>query len=101
MGIYIGGWQWDEGNLSHLATEGRPSRPTVLQVAQERPRFRENTSGQQRSATHQMIGPDGGGAFWTVCIVQVPTSAEVDIWRAITGWRSDEEEVVWYGRQSP
>ncbi|MBI4728611.1 MAG: hypothetical protein HY775_03810 [Acidobacteria bacterium] len=96
--IHVSGWQWDEGNLRELRHQGL-SRPIVLQVAQESPKFRKNTSKDpERGATYQMIGPDAGGALWVVCIVDVPRAAEADIWWAVTGWRADDEEIAWYRR---
>lgn len=92
--MQIDGWDWDDDNLSHLGGRGL-GRQAVLQVAQEAPKFRENLKG--RAATHQMIGPDSGGAIWVVCIVQTPREG---IWRAITGWRAEPEDEAWYRRQS-
>ena len=60
-------WEWDDGNLGELARHG-VSRSVVLSVALEHPRFRRNRT--ERSATFQMIGPDRGGALWTICIVE-------------------------------
>lgn len=87
----IAEWQWDDGNLAELAAHGL-DRYTVLDVAQEAPKFRRNK--RQRAASHQMVGPDRGGQFWTVCIVHVYD----ETWRAITGWRSEQRELDWYGR---
>lgn len=98
MEIHVGGWQWDDGNLTELRHQGL-SRRIVVQVAKEWPKFRENVSGEEDpAATHQMIGPDYGGTIWVVCIVTVPTAAEDDIWRAITGWQADDQEIEWYRR---
>lgn len=87
------GWEWDEENLGHLRPP-RPNRNTIREVATEDPRFRRNRRG--RSASHQMIGPDAGGAMWVVCIVEVRTS--LGRWRAITGWRARPREIAWYRR---
>lgn len=59
--MYIEEWEWDDGNLDELARHGL-ARRHVEQVAEESPRFRRNKRG--RAATHQMIGPDFGGAVW-------------------------------------
>lgn len=89
----IDNWEWDDDNLDHLAQHGL-NRRVVLQVAHVDPRFRRNRSG--RAATHQMIGPDYGGQFWTVCIVEC--SGKRGTWRAITGWPSEDHEKAWHGR---
>lgn len=89
--LWISEWEWDDGNLEELAAHGL-DRHTVLDVADEAPRFRRNKKG--RAASHQMIGPDRGGQFWTVCIVEVLDQR----WRAITGWPSEERERTWYDK---
>lgn len=91
--VVITGWQWDEGNLAELACHGL-SRRIVIEVAHEDPKFRRNRRG--RAATHQMIGPDYGMRMWTVCIVAV--FGHMGLWRAITGWSADPEDVDWYGK---
>jgi hypothetical protein len=88
-------WQWDEENLGELARHG-VSRRTVLQIADEAPRFRRNR--KNRAASHQMVGPDHGQALWVVCIVRLPTGD--DVWRAITGWPARAHEVEWYRRSA-
>ena len=91
--MYIDEWEWDDGNLDELARHGA-SRRIVEQVAQDTPRFRRNKHG--RAATHQMIGPDWGGAIWVICIAPVPG---VDgLWRAITGWPATGADKAWYRR---
>ena len=93
--VYIEEWIWDEGNLEELARHGLQRR-TVLEVAEEAPLFRRNK--RHRAASHQMIGPDRGGSMWTKCILSV---LEKGIWRAITGWPSEDQEVTWYRRSAP
>lgn len=94
MALIIEGWERDDGNLNELGAHGLERR-TVLQVAEERPRFRKNRRG--RAASHQMIGPDHGGSMWTVCIA--PSSpTRPTLWRAITGWASEDHEIDWYRR---
>ena len=90
-GIKINEWDVDESNASELAGHGL-SVETVDDIASARPRFRRNKKG--RAATHQMIGPDAGGAFWVVCIVeQTP-----ERWRPITGWPAGPHEIEWWRR---
>lgn len=91
--LVIESWQWDDGNLQELQAHG-VSRRTVLQVAAERPKFRKNK--RARAASHQMIGPDAGGAFWTICIREV--TGQPGLWRAITAWSADPEDVHWHRR---
>lgn len=89
--MWISEWEWDDANLEELDGHGL-GRPTVLDVASEAPRFRRNKKG--RAASHQMIGPDRGGQFWTICIVDVIDER----WRAITGWPSEDHERSWYDK---
>jgi len=89
--VWISDWQWDDGNLEELAAHDI-DRHTVLNVARDEPKFRGNKRG--RAASHQMVGPDLGGQFWTICIVRVFD----ETWRAVTGWRSEQHEKDWYGR---
>jgi hypothetical protein len=93
MALRIESWQWDEWNLEELADHGL-TRRTVLQVSAEAPRFRGNIK-KNRAASHMMIGPDKGGAFWVVCIVELDSEG---IWRAITGWSARKHEIEWYRR---
>jgi uncharacterized DUF497 family protein len=87
--VWIGEWDWDDGNLDELARHGLDWY-VVLQVAEGHPKFRANR--KQRAASHQMIGPDRGGRYWTVCIVRLAGER----WRAVTGWTSSTRERAWY-----
>jgi hypothetical protein len=89
----IESWQWDDGNRAELARHGLSPR-IVRQVVGEQPKFRRNKRG--RAASHQIIGPDSGGMMWTVCILEVV--GEPGLWRAVTGWRADPEDIDWYGK---
>jgi hypothetical protein len=89
----IKSWNFDEWNLAELAEHGI-TRRTVRQVAEESPRFRANK--RNRAASHHMIGPDRGGAFWVICIVELPDQDHE--WRAITGWAARQHEREWYRR---
>lgn len=93
--MYIQEWEWDDENIAHLARHRLTPR-LVREVAGANPLFRRNK--QSRAATHQMIGPDHQGAYWTVCLRQ----HELDRgrWRAITGWPSEHEEIAWHHRRS-
>jgi hypothetical protein len=91
--MYIDSWAWDEGNLTELAAHVA-SRLTVLQVHGRAPRFRRNR--RRRAATHQMIGPDDGGALWIFFIVAV--TGQPGLWRVVTGWRAEDPDEDWYRR---
>ena len=91
--FWIDSWQWDDDNLAELADHGI-SWMTVEEVAHENPRFRRNK--KRRAAIRQMIGPDNGRKMWTICIRPIPE--QPGMWRAITGWLSEEHEKAWYER---
>ncbi|CAN5684558.1 hypothetical protein BH24ACT26_BH24ACT26_02100 [soil metagenome] len=86
-------WQWDDENLRELARHG-VQRRQVEQIWRGSPRFRRNR--RRRAASHQMIGPTGGGTMLVVCIVEV--AGQPGLWRAITGWPADAPELDWYRR---
>lgn len=86
----IGEWQWDDENIGELAAHG-VSEDTVLDVWMERPGYRRNTEARPG---YFMIGPDRGGTFWTVVIVEV--RGKPGLWRAVTGWRAEERDINWY-----
>lgn len=87
----IVGWLWDEGNIAHLARH-EVTPKVVLEVADRQPAFRENLD--DRTAELQMIGPDEKFEWWTICILQ--SVDEPGLWKAITGWRSNDQEREWY-----
>lgn len=94
MELYIELWEWDDGNIEHLATHGITPELIEDEIWLETPKFIANRSG--RAASHLMVGPDRGGQLWTICIVQVDDNPAT--WRAITGWRSKTREQAWYRR---
>lgn len=96
MELFIEEWEWDERNIEHLAKHDITPELIEDGIWSERPLFIRNKP--DRAATHLMIGPDRGGAFWTICIRQV--GDEPGLWRAITGWRSVPREVQWYHKHS-
>jgi hypothetical protein len=89
--IRIEGWDLDEANVEELSAHGI-SVEILEQVATEAPRFRWNK--KRRAATHQMIGPDRGGGFWVICMLE----SRLFIWRPITGWPAGEPEIEWWRR---
>jgi hypothetical protein len=66
----------------------------VSQVFRERPKYRKNR--KKRAASYQMIGPDQGGAMWTICISE--RKDQRGLWRVITGWSAEQHEKLWYRR---
>lgn len=95
MSRYIEEWEWDDANLLELGRHGL-SRDSVIQVWRENPRFRPNRRG--RAATDQMIGPDLGGQLWVICIYE--PGPQRGLWRAITGWRAEPEDIVWHKKRT-
>jgi hypothetical protein len=90
-GIRIEGWDFDDANIEELAAHGLTPE-LVDQVLENGGRFRRNK--KRRAASHQMIGSDGGGRFWVVCIVETGPC----IWRPITGWSAADHEIEWWRR---
>ncbi len=94
MRLYIEEWEWDDGNIEHLATHGITPELIEDEIWLEAPKYNANRQG--RSASHFMVGPDHSESMWTICILQV--ADEPATWRAITGWRSKPQEEQWYRR---
>lgn len=94
MELFIEAWEWDDGNIEHLANRGITPELIEDEIWLESPKYNTNRKG--RAASHFMVGPDRGGRIWTVCIVQVID--EPATWRAITGWPSKPHEQQWYRR---
>ena len=91
--MFIAEWQWGPSNEDEMARHGLHPE-TVYQVWEIDPRYRGNKSG--RSSSHQMVGPDRGGALWVICIKAI--DPQEGLWRAITGWRGEPEDEEWYRR---
>lgn len=83
--MYIAEWQWDDGNTEHMAEHA-----DVEHVLASQPEFRRNR--RNRSASHQMIGPDEGGTFFAVFIVQLRGG----LWRVVTARRATDPEIEWW-----
>ena len=84
-------WQfeWDDENLEHQ-THGLT--PAIAELVKDNsPEFFRNKPG--KTGSHQMIGPDINGRFWTVIILATPYKGR---WRPITGWPSDANEIQKY-----
>jgi hypothetical protein len=94
MRLLIDEWEWDDGNVEHLARRGVTPERIEEEIWALQPKF--NANRHNRSASHYMIGPDQGGALWTICIIQIMDDPAT--WRAITGWRSKPREIAWYWR---
>lgn len=94
MELYIEAWEWDDGNIEHLAQRGITPELIEDEIWLEAPKYNRNR--QDRAASHLMVGPDRAGQFWTICILQVVDDHAT--WRAITGWKSKPREKQWYDR---
>lgn len=91
--MYIAEWDWRDEDIEHMARHGvRPAN--VLAVWRELPKYRRNRKG--RAASHQMIGPDRGGLFFTIFIRQ--DDVTTGLWRAITGRNAVQAERAWWER---
>jgi len=89
--VYIAEWEWDDANVEHMA-EHRIRPADVGAVWSDRPKYRRNRHG--RAATHQMIGPDGGGRLVAAFIRQADLSE--GRWRAITARPATGAESKWW-----
>lgn len=89
--MWIAEWLWDDDNVAHLARHGVTARQVVTCWRND-PKFRRNKRG--RAATHQMVGPDAGGRFVAVFVVEV----EPGRWRAIAARPATEAERHWWER---
>lgn len=88
-------WEWDESNIIHLAEHGIGPRIVVEIAEYDDPRFREDED-EEHASSHHMIGIDRGGTIWVICVVGV--DEQENRWRAITGWKADEDDKDWYWR---
>ena len=84
---------FDDMSREKLASHGVSIR-AARQVLYERPKYRKNR--KNRAATHKMIGPDRGGAMWTIFIRE--TDYQPGLWRVINGWDTEDEDKDWYRR---
>jgi hypothetical protein len=91
--MYIAEWGWRDDDIEHLAAHGVHPRH-VLAVWREEPKYRRNR--KDRAASHQMIGPDGGGRFFAIFIREDETLT--GLWRAITGRDAVSAERAWWER---
>jgi hypothetical protein len=87
--IRIRDWDVDDTNIEELAAHG-VTLGIVDDVSENQPRFRRNK--KRRRATYQMIGPDWGGQFWVICLLETGP----EIWRPITGWGAGSHEIDWW-----
>ena len=82
-------FDWDSENQGH-AIRHRLTPTIVASVSEIDPQF--FLDDEAMSGSHIMIGPDRTGALWTVILLDLGE----DLWRPITGWPSDREEVAMY-----
>lgn len=91
--MYIAEWEWRDDDIEHLAEHGvQPAH--VLAVWREAPKYRRNR--KNRGASHQMVGPDGGGGFFAIFIREDETLT--GLWRPVTGRRATPAERAWWER---
>lgn len=57
-GLYIEAWEWDDGNIEHLATRGITPELVEDKIWGEAPKYIADR--HNRAASHLMIGPDLG-----------------------------------------
>jgi hypothetical protein len=91
--MYIEDWNWLDEDVEHVAAHG-VTPADVLSVWREAPKYRRNR--KNRAASHQMVGPDGGGAFFAIFIRQDGNLE--GLWRAITGRSANDIERAWWRR---
>jgi hypothetical protein len=90
--INVEGLEVDEDNIAEMQRHGLTVE-RLFQVWEEAPRYRRNRA--EKAGSHQMIGPDRGGGFWTIPIVETEMP---NTWRPVTGWQSEPEDINWYWR---
>ncbi len=89
-GINVEDLEVDDDNIAEMDRHGLTVE-RLFQVWEDAPKYRRNKAGE--AATHQMIGPDHGGGFWTIPIVE---TGKPNTWRPVTGWQSEPEDIGWY-----
>ena len=88
-------WEWDDANIQHLS-DHEITPGIVVEIADlDDPRFREDED-EEHAATSHMIGMDGAGKMWVICVVEVDD--ERHVWRAFTGWEAEDDDQAWYWR---
>lgn len=90
-------WDFDDGNLSHLAARDIDAA-FIRQIAAGEPRFVRHPPREDRSSTHWMIGPAADGRYWTIAIRKVEDVPST--WRPITGWPSNRKHRRIYHEQA-
>jgi hypothetical protein len=91
--VVITGWQWDKATSPSWPATASPAASSSRLLTRTRSSAETGGAGP---ATHQMIGPDYGMRMWTICIAAV--FGHMGLWRAITGWSADPEDIDWYGK---
>jgi hypothetical protein len=81
----------DDDNIAEMERHGLTVE-RLFQVWEDSPKYRRNK--RRKKASYQMIGPDHGGTFWTIPIVETKRNT----WRPVTGWQSEPEDIEWYRR---
>jgi hypothetical protein len=87
--LEVGELEWDDENEEHLSRRVPPER--VDEVSWGPYRLLRNK--RRRRGTIKMVGPDEGGAFWTVVLEKTDRPGR---WRPVTGWPSTKGELTLY-----
>ena len=90
------GWPSRSGRTTGICDVARHGASRSVVPFRRPGSIRVSRNRTERSATFQMIGPDRGGALWTICIVETILRGR---WRAVTGWPSEASDKAWYEKQ--
>jgi uncharacterized DUF497 family protein len=90
--VLISEFEWDDGNMAHLAERGIDANDLNAMLA-SRITVLKNKRG--RSGEYKFVGRGKGGALLTIVVAR---SAEPGRWRPITGRRSTDGERNTYER---
>src|SRR5258706_7648901 len=73
MELSIEEWEWDDGNIEHLAARGISPELIEDEIWQEAPQF--NTNRPNPPPSPFLIGPERTQRSWTICTSQVAEDA--------------------------
>ncbi len=79
---------WNRNNLNYIRRHGG-SRRVCYEVFRGKPRLFKQ---EGRTATHQMIGPDRGGRFWTISLIVKGDRTGLPI----NAWPSNQRDIRKY-----
>lgn len=82
--------EFDEANEAEIQAHGLTPQQ-VESVLDNDPRFFRNKKG--RAGTRLMVGPDSGGQFLSIPIIETPVPGR---WRPVTAWVSNKaQQTMW------